>query len=159
MGLFASTSTGLEGTANGASRGDSIAEGASMTTHVRVLGGIYIALSSLGLLAALFLGLAVGTASGIVGAAADSRDAAIALPIIGIAGTALVVFLVVVSLPGLIAGVGLLKFRPWVRILGIIVAILNLIHIPFGTIVGIYGLFVLFNKDTERLFSETPAAS
>ncbi len=63
-----------------------------MTTHVKVLGGIYIALSSIGLLAALFLSLAVGTASGIVGAAADAHDAAIALPIIGIAGTALVVF-------------------------------------------------------------------
>lgn len=128
-----------------------------MTTHVKVLGGIYIALSSLGLLAALFLGLAVGTASGIVGVAADPNDAAIAIPILGIAGTALVVFLVAVSLPGLVAGVGLLKGRPWARILGIIVAILNLIHIPIGTIVGIYGLWVLFNKDTERLFSDAAA--
>jgi len=124
-----------------------------MTTHVKVLGGIYIALSSIGLLFALFLGLAVGTASRIVGVAADPNDAAIAIPILGIAGTALVVFLVVVCLPGLIAGVGLLKGRPWARILGIIVAILNLFHIPFGTVVGIYGLWVLFNKDTEQLFS------
>lgn len=129
-----------------------------MTTHVKVLGGLYLALSALGLFAALFLALAVGTASGIVGATADSEGAAIALPIIGFAGTALVVFLVAVSLPGLIAGIGLLKFRSWGRILGIIVAILNLIHIPVGTIVGIYGLWVLFNKDTERLFSDAPIA-
>ena len=130
-----------------------------MATHVKVLGGIYIALSSLGLLAALFLGLAVGTASGIVGAAADPNDAAIAIPILGIAGTALVAFLVAVCLPGLVAGVGLLQGRPWARILGIIVAILNLIHIPIGTIVGIYGLWVLFNKDTERLFSDAAASA
>ena len=130
-----------------------------MTTHVKVLGGIYIALSSIGFFAALFLALAVGTASGIVGVAADPNDAAVALPIIGIAGTELVVFLVLVSLPGLIAGVGLLKGRPWARILGIIVAILNLIHVPIGTIVGIYGLWVLFSKETEQLFSGAPSSN
>ncbi len=126
-----------------------------MTTHVKVLGGLFLALSAISLFAALFLALAVGTASAIVGTAADAHDAAVALPIIGIAGTALVVFLVIVSLPGLIAGIGLLKFRPWARVAGIVVAVLYLVHIPFGTIVGIYGLWVLFNKDTEPLFAET----
>ena len=130
-----------------------------MTTHVKVLGGLYLALSAISLFAALFLALAVGTASAIVGSVADAQDAAIAIPIIGIAGTALVVFLVIVSLPGLIAGIGLLKFRPWARIVGIVVAVLYLVHIPFGTIVGIYGLWVLFNKDTEPLFAETRPAT
>jgi peptidoglycan/LPS O-acetylase OafA/YrhL len=130
-----------------------------MVTHVKVLGGLYLALSAISLFMALFLALAVGTASAIVGTAADAHDAAIAIPIIGIAGTALVVFLVIVSLPGLIAGIGLLKFRPWARIVGIVVAALYLVHIPFGTIVGIYGLWVLFNKDTEPLFSETRPAT
>jgi hypothetical protein len=85
----------------------------------------------------------------------EPRDAAIALPIIGLTGMMLVVFLLVLSLPGLIAGIGLLKFRPWARVLAIVVAVINLVHIPFGTIVGIYGLWVLFNKETERLFTET----
>jgi hypothetical protein len=130
-----------------------------MTTHVKVLGVLYIALSLFGLMAALFLGLAVGTASGIVGLNADAKDAAIALPIIGIAGTMLVVFLIALSVPGLIVGIGLLKFHPWARILGIVLSVINLIHIPFGTIVGIYGLWVLFNKDTEKLFTSTPPAA
>ena len=124
-----------------------------MTTHVKVLGALYLALSALSLLAALFLALAVGTASAIVGTAADSHDAAVALPIIGIAGTALVVFLVIVSLPGLIAGIGLLNFRPWARVVGIVVAVLYLVHIPLGTIVGIYGLWVLFSRETETVLA------
>jgi hypothetical protein len=123
-----------------------------MDTHVKVLGVLYIALSALGLLAALFLMLAVGVAGGIVGTAADPNDAAIALPIIGLAGTALGVFLLIVSLPGLVCGVGLLKYRPWARILGIVLSVINLIHIPLGTVVGIYGLWVLFNRETEPLF-------
>ena len=48
---------------------------------------LYIALARSALCAALFLGLAVGTASGIVGQTAEPEDAAVALPIIGIAGT------------------------------------------------------------------------
>jgi hypothetical protein len=68
----------------------------------------------------------------------------------------LVVFLLATALPGLVGGIGLLRFRPWARILGIVVAVLNLIHVPFGTAVGIYGLWVLFNKETEALFSGAP---
>ena len=129
-----------------------------MDTHVKVLGVLYIALSALGLCAALFMMLVFGTATGIVGATADAHDAALALPIIGLAGTALVFFLLIVSVPGLIAGIGLLKFRPWARILAIILSAINLIHIPFGTALGIYGLWVLLNKQTEPLFSGQPPA-
>jgi len=128
-----------------------------MTTHVKVLGILYIVLSSLTLCAALFLALAFGTASGIVAANADA-DAAVALPILGIAGSALVMFLVAISLPGIITGIGMLKYRSWARILGIVLAAINLINIPFGTILGAYGLWVLLNKETEQLFSGTPAA-
>lgn len=127
-----------------------------MTTHVKVLGVLYIVLSAIGLCAALFFGLALGAAGGIVGQAASPEDAAVALPVIGIAGTAFVVFLLAVSLPGLITGIGLLKFQPWARIVGIVLAAINLINIPFGTALGIYGLWVLFNKDTETLFSGIP---
>lgn len=129
-----------------------------MATHVKVLGVLYIALSAIGVAFALFLMLAVGTASSIVGLNAEPRDAAVALPIIGIAGTALVGFLLALSVPGLIVGVGLVKLKPWARIAAMVLAIIQLINIPFGTALGIYALWVLFNKDTERLFDGTPVA-
>jgi hypothetical protein len=130
-----------------------------MQTHVKVLGVLYLALSALSLLAALFLLLAVGSAAGIVGAAADPEDAAIAIPVIGIAGTALGTMLIVLAVPGLLAGWGLLKFRPWARILALVLSALNLLNIPFGTVLGVYGLWVLLSKETERLFSSSPVAS
>ena len=130
-----------------------------MATHVKVLGVLYIALSALGVASALFLALAVGTASSIVGITAEAPDAAVALPIIGVAGTALVVFLLAVSLPGLITGIGLLKLQPWARIVGIVLSAINLINIPFGTVLGIYGLWVLLNKETEQMFAGTPPAA
>jgi hypothetical protein len=123
-----------------------------METHVKVLGALQIAMGTLGLFAAVVLVLVFGVASSAVGLSGDP-DATFALPIIGITGVALVTFLVVLSLPGVIIGIGLIQRRPWARIAGIVLSILGLTMVPFGTIVGVYGLWVLFSKDTERLFS------
>ena len=129
-----------------------------MQTHVKVVAVGFIVLSALGVLAALMLMLIFGGAAGIVGAAADEPEAAIAIPIIGLTGTLLTVVLFAISLPGLITGFGLLSWKPWARILAIVLCAINLINIPIGTILGIYGLWVLLNKDTERLFEPQPAA-
>jgi hypothetical protein len=77
----------------------------------------------------------------------------VALPIIGITGMALVSFLAAASLPSIIVGIGLIRRRPWARIAGIVISILSLMMMPFGTIVGVYGLWVLFSKQTEQLFA------
>ena len=128
-----------------------------MDTHVKVLGVLHIAMGALGLIGALLLILIFGGAAGIVGASGDP-DAAVALPIIGITGTALVVFVVALSLPGVIIGIGLVQFRSWARIGGLVLSIFDLIWIPFGTILGVYGLWVLLSKDTERAFTRSTIA-
>jgi hypothetical protein len=130
-----------------------------MNTHVKVLGVLYIAVNALSLLGALFLMLVFGGAASIVGVTADPSDAAVAIPVLGIAGTAIITLLLCLSLPGLIAGWGLLKLQSWARILTIVLSVLNLIFFPFGTALGIYGLWVLFNRDTERLFAQAPATT
>ena len=96
-----------------------------MDTHVKVLGVLHIAMGALGLIGALLL-ILFGGAAGIVGASGDP-DAAVALPIIGITGTALVVFVVALSLPGVIIGIGLVQFRSWARIGGLVLSIFDLI--------------------------------
>ena len=128
-----------------------------MDTHVKVLGVLHIALGALGLIGALLLVLVFGGVAGIVGASGDP-DAAVALPIIGITGTALVIFIAALSLPGVIVGIGLLQFRPWARIGGIVLSIFDLLGVPFGTILGVYGLWVLLSKDSERVFKGSPVA-
>lgn len=129
-----------------------------MQTHVKVLGVVYLAFGACMLMVALFLVLAVGGAAGIVGATAERQDAAIAIPILGIAGTALAAFLSAFALPSLITGYGLLNFKPWARIVGVVLSAISLIHIPIGTLVGAYGLWVLLNKETERLFNNLPVS-
>jgi hypothetical protein len=123
-----------------------------MEIHVKVLGALQIALGAFGLFGAAVLMVVFGGAASVVGANVDA-DAAIAIPIIGITGVALVAFLIVLSLPSVLVGIGLLRLRPWARIAGIVISMLSLMMIPFGTIVGAYGLWVLFSNETERLFS------
>ena len=124
-----------------------------MQTHVKVLAVLFIVFSALGVLCAIALLAVFGASAGIVGATAEPNEAALAIPIIGLAGLGLVIFLLIVSLPGLVAGFGLLNLKPWARILAIVLCAINLINIPIGTIFGAYGLWVLLNKDTEQMFA------
>jgi hypothetical protein len=103
------------------------------------------------LFAAFFLIVMGGAA--IFGAAPDSDDAALAIPILSIVGTFLLAFIFAFSLPAVVTGIGLLYFKPWARIVGIVLSAIALLGFPWVTILGIYGLWVLFNRQTERLFS------
>ena len=123
-----------------------------MDTHVKVVGVLNIVFAALGLCAAALLSVIFAGSAAVVAANADP-DARIAIPVIGLTGSALVGFLVIWSLPGLIVGIGLLKRRSWARIGGIVVAVLSLLAIPFGTIFGAYSLWVLFSPETERMFA------
>jgi hypothetical protein len=57
-----------------------------------------------------------------------------------------------ISLPGLIAGVGLLTFQPWARILAIVISAIELPAFPFHTALGVYGLWVLLSNEGTALF-------
>jgi hypothetical protein len=124
-----------------------------MQTHVKVVAALFIILGGLNLLAAALFGVGAGIAGVAVGMSNDP-DAHAALPIIGLAGGALVAFLLVLGLPPVIVAIGLLKFREWARIAGIVISALLIFHIPFGTAVGIYGLWTLLNGETARLMGE-----
>jgi len=126
-----------------------------MREHVRILGIIHIVLGAMGLLVALVLLAIFGLGGAAAGAAAvqNDPDALVALPIIGAIGIGIFILIAVLTIPGLIAGVGLLKLRPWARILTIVLSAMNLLSIPIGTALGVYGLWVLLNKETESLFT------
>ena len=122
-----------------------------MDTHVKVLGILNIVSGAMGVCGALFMILIFGFSANAVAVDGDA-DAALALPLIGLTGAALVVAILMVSLPGIIIGWGLYRFRPWARVAGIVLALLSLVVVPFGTILGAYGLWVLLSKATEPQF-------
>jgi hypothetical protein len=122
-----------------------------MRTHVKVLGVLQLIFGSLGVLIGLAAGLGFSMLGAFVGGSGDP-DAEIGGAVLGFLGAAAAGLFGVGGLLGIACGIGLLTFKPWGRILGIIFSAISLIEIPLGTALGIYGLWVLFNKETEALF-------
>jgi hypothetical protein len=51
------------------------------------------------------------------------------------------------AIAGVAAGWGLMAHSPWARMLTIVLGCISLIHIPLGTALGIYTLWVLLPQD------------
>lgn len=117
-----------------------------METHIKVVGWLYIILGGLGILAAGLLFLIV-FGSGLI-----SGDRT-AIGVTFIVAATIAVLLLVLSVPGIIAGFGLLKYKPWARILALILGVLNLPGFPLGTLLGIYTLYALLDEEGARLFN------
>ncbi len=80
-----------------------------MDTHTKVLGWLYIVLGVLGMLGAGFI-IFILVGSGLI--SGDRTAISVLLIVAAFVGG----FLALVSLPGIIAGVGLLAYRPWARV-------------------------------------------
>ncbi|KPJ52104.1 hypothetical protein AMJ39_08650 [candidate division TA06 bacterium DG_24] len=70
----------------------------------------------------------------------------------------LVSWLLVTGCAWIIAGIGLLRLRPWSRVLQIVLAILSLLWFPLGTAFGIYCLWVTLSAEGAALFSRAGEA-
>lgn len=117
-----------------------------MDTHTKVLGWLYIVLGVLGMLGAgliIFILIGSGLISG------DQTAISVLLIVSAFIGG----FLTLVSLPGIIAGFGLLAYRPWARVLALVLGILNLPGFPLGTVLGVYTLYVLLDDETAQRFA------
>jgi len=128
----------------------------AMQTHVKVLAILHVVFGSLGVLIGLGALALFGGIAGLVQVNGDP-DAAVAVPILGAIGSIILIVLLVLSVPAIIAGAGLLSFRQWARVLTIVLSILDLANFPFGTALGVYGLWVLLNEDGARLFEQRVA--
>jgi hypothetical protein len=124
-----------------------------MAQHVKILGILHIVFGALCVFGGLICLAVMGGIAGIVGSSDQTQDAAVAVPILAAIGAFVCILCLVVGLPGLIGGIGLLQFRSWARIMVIVLSALDLIHIPFGTVLGIYGFWVLLNPQTEAMFN------
>ena len=75
------------------------------------------------------------------------------LDIIPIILTVVGIIIFVFSIIGIIGSVGVIKRKEWGRITLLVISFFNLLHIPLGTILGVYSIWALLNDDTIRLFN------
>ena len=125
-----------------------------MRKHLTILAALYIGFSFVLAMIGLISLIVLPT----VGVFSDDPDA---LPILSTVGVALAAFFLVLAVPGIVGGVGLLKRWPWSRILVLILAAIHILNLPIGTALGIYTIWVLVQDETELLFerrsTRTPA--
>lgn len=127
-----------------------------MEGHVRILGWFQIAVGILSLLG----GAAMVVAMVVLASAASAARSEATQPFLlaqGLLG-ALAVLFVVCGLVGLAGGVGLMRHRAWARTVVIVLSFLYLLNIPLGTLLGVYGLWVLMSSEGERYYRQVATA-
>jgi hypothetical protein len=119
-----------------------------MRKHVRILGWLQVALG----LFDLFIGLmAFGLLSGIGFLSGDPTAIGVMSLIGGFIGT----LAMILALPNLIVGVGLLRdWGGWVIVGAVILGIFNLAQAPFGTALALYTFWIAW-----RLYDSVDAAT
>ena len=120
-----------------------------MKQHVTAVAILHISLGILGILiACLVLATLVGVGTFVLAVEQEPVPMLVLSMIALIAGG----FTILFSVPGIVGGVALLRYKPWARILMLIVSAIGLLNIPVGTGVGIYSFWVLTRDETVELF-------
>ena len=115
-----------------------------MEKHYTILGSLFLGLGILHLIGMFVVMVIFGFGSAVL-FTVGVQDPNIPEPVKWIpAGVGLFIcaLIAITALPDLIAGYGLLKRRPWAEVVALIVGILNLPSVPFGTAVGVYAIWL-----------------
>lgn len=119
-----------------------------MKKHVTMVGALHIGFGSIGLIGAIVLFFVLNFAKSFV---ANEEVPTIVLNFLAVT---LPLLIGTISTLGLVGGIALLTYKPWARILVIIVAALGCLNIPIGTLKGVYSIWVLMQDETIKLFNK-----
>lgn len=113
-----------------------------MENHKRILGIIYIISAALQVLLLVFLGLFLSAIFGFVKSEADPETQRILDIISSLLQYLPAILITFMSLPSLIAGIGLLNRQSWAMVLALILGCFKLFSFPIGTAIGVYTIWV-----------------
>jgi hypothetical protein len=123
-------------------------ENSNMKKHVTVVSAIQIGFSVLGLIIAVAVFFALTFARGFT----ENDDAG--QMVLGFLSISIPLLIGFISAIGLAGGIGLLAYRPWARYLIIVISAIGCVNIPFGTVKGVYSIWVLIQDETIKLFNK-----
>jgi hypothetical protein len=117
-----------------------------MDKHINIVAALQIGLSIFNLLIVLLF----YTIMNVIGGFIDDPNGGMVLSLIA---NIISVALIVISIPGILAGLGLYKRQEWARILTLVISIIQLFSFPFGTAIGIYSIWALVQPETVAAFN------
>lgn len=125
-----------------------------MGSHIRTLAILHIVFAVISVLGGLLALAVLGGLGTLVTVLSGGADFGIGATVLGLIGGFVFLTAAFLALPGLIVGIGLLNLKPWARVCGLILSGLELLNMPVGTALGLYGLWVLLQPESERLFEQ-----
>lgn len=120
-----------------------------MEKHINIVAALQIGLSIFNLLIAFL----IFTVLKLVGGFVDDANGATILSLIA---DILAVVFIIISVPSILAGMGLYKRKEWARVLTLILSVIEIFSFPFGTAIGIYSIWALIQPETVAEFTNTP---
>lgn len=118
-----------------------------MEKHINIVAALQIGLSIFNLVIAFL----IFTVLKLVGGFVDEPNANTILSLIA---DILAIIFIVVSIPGILAGMGLYKRKEWARVLTLVLSIIEIFSFPFGTAIGIYSIWALIQPETINEFGK-----
>ena len=115
--------------------------------HLTILSILFLTFDSI----LFLLGIAFLKGFSIIGSFLQNDTASLLLSSVG---TFVGSILLAIAIPAIIAGVGLIYRKSWSRILALIICMIKLFNIPFGTAIGVYGIWVLMQDETIQLLEK-----
>ena len=127
--------------------GPVIAGSGRVARHVHLLGILWIAYSAISLLGGVALVIISQTIFGPLGLPhMPGGPPPFVRPLLFTIGCALLLK----AAAGIAAGLGLMQRQEWGRVLSIVLAVISLFNIPFGTALGVYTLWVLVSPNAQE---------
>ena len=117
-----------------------------MERHINAVAALQIGISIFNLVIAFL----IFTVLKLVGGFTDEPNAGWILSLI--ADVVAIVF-IIISVPGILAGMGLYKRREWARILTLVLSVIELFSFPIGTAIGIYSIWALIQPEVVNEFN------
>jgi hypothetical protein len=122
--------------------------------HVDLLGVLFIVWGLLTTLVGVStLALGVGAVA-LITSANRGEGGQFAAGLTAAVFTALAVIAILWGTAHVVVGVPLRRRRPWSRIMALMLGSIDLLLLPYGTALGLYGLWVLLSEDGKSLFTE-----
>jgi membrane-associated protease RseP (regulator of RpoE activity) len=121
-----------------------------MEKHINIVAALQIGLSIFNLVIAFV----IFTVLKLVGGFVDEPNANTILSLIA---DILAIVFIIISIPGILAGMGLYKRKEWARVLTLVLSIIEIFSFPFGTAIGIYSIWALIQPETVNAFGNNPS--
>ena len=118
-------------------------------THQKILGAMLVAYSAMNIFAAVSVIISLGFVRIFI-------DEPELIGMITLFSQLISAIMLVVSIPALAAGIGMIREKEWSKALALIVGVVYLLFIPIGTVIGIYSIWLSSQqiyKEKEPLYA------